>query len=276
MAWASPFRNDLVKDKVALVTGGGTGICFGIAKALGSHGARLILMGRRQDVLEKAQAELAGENIECAISSGDVRRPRDAARAVEQVSRFGALHILVNGAAGNFLCSAEDLSYAAFKAVMDIDLLGSFNMCQAAFPALRSHGGVILNISTTFHYGATPLQTHASAAKAGVDALTRSLACEWGKHGIRVCGIAPGPIAGTEGMRRLAPFGVKQKLKETVPLGRLGTIEDIATAALYLCSDAASYVTGETLVVDGGHWLAKPALIPWDLYERMKNDRQKQ
>jgi peroxisomal 2,4-dienoyl-CoA reductase len=144
---------------------------------------------------------------------------------------------------------------------VDIDLKGTFNVCRASFEELKKHGGQILNISATLHYLGTPMQLHVSAAKAGVDALTRNLAVEWGRHGIRVNAIAPGPIGDTEGMKRLVPEPIKEKLKQRIPLGRFGMIEDIENAAVFLCSEAANYISGAVLVVDGGHWLAANRLI---------------
>src|SRR4030095_9820597 len=145
---------------------------------------------------------------------------------------FGKIDIVVNGAAGNFLCAANELSPNGFGTVVDIDLKGTFNVCRATFEQLKEHQGQILNISATLHYLGTPLQIHVSAAKAGVDALTRNLAVEWGAYGIRVNGIAPGPIEDTEGMKRLVPEVVKEKLKKNIPLGRFGRIRDIEQAAV--------------------------------------------
>src|SRR6185295_10806066 len=141
---------------------------------------------------------------------------------------------LVNGAAGNFLCTADQLSPNGFGAVVDIDLKGTFHVCRAAFSQLKEHGGQILNISATLHYLGTPIQLHVSAEKAGVDALTRNLAVEWGRHDIRVNEIAPGPIEDTEGMTRLVPEPLKEKLKKNIPLGRFGRIADIEHAAVFL------------------------------------------
>jgi peroxisomal 2,4-dienoyl-CoA reductase len=154
------------------------------------------------------------------------------------------------------LSPAEALSPNGFATVVDIDLKGTFNVCRAAFAQLKEQRGQILNISATLHYVGTPMQLHVSAAKAGVDALTRNLAVEWGRYGIRVNGIAPGPIADTEGMKRLVPEPIKEKLLKNIPLGRFGRISDIEKAALFLCSDAASFVNGAILVLDGGQWLA--------------------
>lgn len=193
---------------------------------------------------------------ECLAAASDVRDFAAVENAVAQtVERFGKIDIVVNGAAGNFLCKADELSANGFGTVIDIDAKGTFNVCRAAFEELRKSGGQILNISATLHLTATPLQIHVSAAKAAVDAMTRNLAVEWGKYGIRVNGIAPGPIEDTEGMERLLPESLKEKLSKKIPLQRFGRIRDIENAAIFLCSDAASYISGVTLVVDGGHWL---------------------
>ncbi len=273
----SPFRKDLLKSRVALVTGGGTGICNGIAHAFGRHGARLALMGRRPEVLDAAVAALAKEGIEALAVQGDVRDGAACERAVETVqSRFGKLDVLVNGAAGNFLCPSDKLSSNGFKTVIDIDLLGSFNMARAAYEALKSAGSsVILNISATLHYQGTLMQAHVMAAKAGIDALGRNLACEWGPQGVRVVGIAPGAIGDTEGMRRLAPMGADKRVAEETPLKRLGKIEDITNAAVFLVSDAGSFITGETLVVDGGQWLAKPPFVTREMWEKLAAQQTK-
>lgn len=254
----SVFRDDILEGKVAFVTGGGSGICKGITKALMAHGARAAIVGRKLDRLNAAAKELSGlTGRDCLATPADVREPPKVEAALEEtLDRFGRIDIVVNGAAGNFLCPAAQLSYNAFRTVVDIDTVGTWNVCRAAFErTLRDHGGVILNISATLHYAATPLQAHASAAKAAVDSLTKSLALEWGSMGIRINAIAPGPIEDTEGMARLAPADMKEKLEKSIPLRRWGTIDDIANAALFLASDAASYVHGEVFVVDGGAWL---------------------
>jgi peroxisomal 2,4-dienoyl-CoA reductase len=183
----------------------------------------------------------------------DVRDAAAMAAVVDEAARtFGRLDILVNGAAGNFLCYVEQLSPNGFGAVIDIDLKGTFHASKAALPWLKASRGVVLNISATLHYGGTPAQSHVSAAKAGVDALTRNLAVEWGPYGIRVVGIAPGPIDGTEGVSRLLPAEKRDAAAARIPLRRLGDVGDIAAAALFLCSDLASYINGATLIVDGG------------------------
>ncbi len=258
------FRDGVLDGHVALVTGGGTGICRGIAEAYARFGANVCIVSRKQEVLEKTAAELReATGREVLAVAADVRDPDAIARAVAQTTeRFGKLDTLVNGAAGNFLAPAAGLSPNGFRTVIDIDLVGTFNASRAAFEPLRTSGrGLVLNISATLHYHGTPLQVHASAAKAGIDAITRNLAVEWGQFGIRACGIAPGPIGDTEGMKRLAPGEIAQKAKGHIPAGRFGTIDEIAAAAVYLRSPAAAYVSGHVLVVDGGQCISTPSLL---------------
>ena len=255
------FHDGILNGRVAFVTGGGTGITGGVARALAEAGANVALISRNLEHLEPAAKAIndAGEKAhgEAIAIAADVRNPEDVEKAIAAtVERFGKIDIVVNGAAGNFLSPAEALSPNGFGTVVEIDLKGTFNVCRAAFAQLKQHQGQILNISATLHYVGTPMQLHVSAAKAGVDALTRNLAVEWGRYGIRVNGIAPGPIEDTEGMKRLVPDVVKEKLKKKIPLGRFGRIKDIETAALFLCSDAASFINGAILVVDGGQWLS--------------------
>jgi peroxisomal 2,4-dienoyl-CoA reductase len=277
------FAEGILDGHVAFVTGGGTGITGGVARALAEAGANVALVSRSLEHLEPAakaindaravrvggnptvregaEKENASSGEAFAIAA-DVRKPEEVEQAIAAtVERFGKIDIVVNGAAGNFLCAAEELSPNGFGTVVDIDLKGTFNVCRAAFAELKKNRGQILNISATLHYLGTPMQLHVSAAKAGVDALTTNLAVEWGAYGIRVNAIAPGPIGDTEGMKRLVPEPIKEKLKRRIPLGRFGLIEDIECAAVFLCSDAAAYINGAVIVVDGGHWLAASRLI---------------
>ena len=250
------FHPDLLAGRTALVTGGGTGICRGIALALAHHGCDVAITSRSVEHLEPTAAEIRARGRRTVAVPADVRDPAAVEAAVTRtVEELGGLDILVNGAAGNFLCLAEQLSPNGFGAVVDIDLKGTFHCSKAALPHLKKNGGVVLNISATLHYLGTPAQLHVAAAKAGVDALTRVLAVEWGPYGIRVNGIAPGPIADTEGVRRLLDDAAKRRAGQATPLQRLGLVEDVTDAALFLCSKAASYITGATLVVDGGLWL---------------------
>jgi peroxisomal 2,4-dienoyl-CoA reductase len=251
------FVDGVLRGRVALVTGGGTGITGGVARALAEAGARVALVSRRMEHLEPAAEAIRAAGGEALAIAADVRNmPEVEAAVAATLERFGQLDIVVNGAAGNFLCAAEELSPNGFGTVVDIDLKGTFNVCRATIAELKKSKGSILNISATLHYLGTPYQLHVSAAKAGVDALTRNLAVEWGRYGIRVNAIAPGPIEDTEGMARLVPAEVKEKLRRKIPLGRFGRIKDIEQAAVFICSDAASFINGVVLVVDGGQWLS--------------------
>lgn len=258
------FRPDVLAGHVAVITGGGTGICKGIARAYARLGAEVCIVSRKQAVLDATAAELrAATGRDVLALAADVRDPDAVAGVIDQArTRFGKLDTLVNGAAGNFLAPAAALSPNAFRTVVEIDLVGSFHAARAAFAALRDAGdGLVINITATLHYHGTPLQLHASAAKAGVDAMTRNLAVEWGGAGVRVVSIAPGPIGDTEGMRRLAPGDLATRAQRAIPLGRFGTVDEIAAAAVYLRSAAAAYVTGTVLVVDGGHCVAQPTFM---------------
>jgi peroxisomal 2,4-dienoyl-CoA reductase len=258
------FRDDILAGHVALVTGGGTGICRGIAHAYARLGADVCIVSRKPDVIARAADELrAATGRDVLGVSADVRDPDAVVRAIAAtVEKFGKLDTLVNGAAGNFLAPAAALSPNGFRTVVEIDLVGTFVASRAAFEALRASGdGLVVNVSATLHYHGTPLQIHASAAKAGVDAVTRNLAVEWGRFAIRACAIAPGPIGDTEGMRRLAPGDIADKARATIPAGRFGAIDEIAAAAVFLRSAAARYITGHVLVVDGGQCVATPSLM---------------
>jgi NAD(P)-dependent dehydrogenase (short-subunit alcohol dehydrogenase family) len=247
------FSPNLLAGKVALVTGGGSGIGAAVAKTFARHGAKVALVGRTLAKLETIAQQIRDAGGEAAPYACDVRDYAALEAAVEETANsFGRLDVVVNSAAGNFLAPAAQLSANGFRAVIDIDLCGTFNACRAAFAHLAKQGGVILNITATQADVPTPLQVHAGAAKAGIAKLTRDLALEWGSSGVRVVAIAPGPIEGTEGMSRLAPGDAGDRLQKRLPLGRYGTVGEIAAAALYLVSPAGAYVTGSTLLVDGG------------------------
>ncbi|KAJ1272745.1 hypothetical protein BS78_06G226200 [Paspalum vaginatum] len=235
-AMESPFRADALRGKAALLTGGGSGIGFEIATQLARHCAKVAIMGRRREVLDKAVAVLRSEGLNAVGFDGDVRKQEDAARVVAAtVEHFGKLDILVNGAAGNFLASPEDLKPKGFRTVLDIDTVGTYTMCYEALKYLKkggpgrspSSGGLIINISATLQYTAAWYQIHLSAAKAGVDSIARSLALEWGTdYDIRVNGIAPGPIQDTAGIMKLklAPEEMDKGKREMMPLawGEMG------------------------------------------------------
>src|SRR5688500_15650845 len=222
------FADNILQGKVAFVTGGGTGITGGVARAFAEHGARIAIASRKEENLIPQKQFIEENGGKCFAVAADVRDFEAVQDAIRQtVEHFGKIDILVNGAAGNFLCKAEELSANGFGTVVDIDTKGTFNVCRAAFDELKRSQGQILNISATLHYLATPMQIHVSAAKAGVDAITRNLSVEWGRHGIRVNGIAPGPIDDTEGMKRLLPEPLKEKITRRIPLARFGRNADI-------------------------------------------------
>jgi peroxisomal 2,4-dienoyl-CoA reductase len=253
------FRPGLFEGKVALITGGGTGIGRGIAESLAALGASVAILSRKaENVRPTAEFITQQSGHACLPLIADVRQPDEVDAAVREViDALGRLDFVVNGAAGNFYCPSADLSPNGLGVVLDIDAKGTWNVSRAAFhTALREHGGSILNISATLHYGGTPGQAHVAAAKAAVDALTRTLAVEWGPLGIRVNAIAPGPIGDTEGARRLFPGEAAEKIRNVVPTRRIGRIEDIVNLAIFLLSDAAANINGAIVPSDGGLHLA--------------------
>jgi 2,4-dienoyl-CoA reductase [(3E)-enoyl-CoA-producing], peroxisomal len=266
------FRDGLLDGQVALVTGGGSGIGFGIASLLGRLGARVAIASRNEERLQAAAERLRADGVQATALPVDVRDPeRVRAMVAEVTERLGRLDVLVNNAAGNFYAPSETLSPNAWKSVVEIDLYGTFFCSQAVMPLMRGQGGGrIVNVSMTLHYRGWPLMAHATAAKAGIDALTRTLALEWATHGIRVNAVAPGPIP-TEGVRKAfaAPtgsgvpdlFAIERAMAEhaaaTIPLGRWGSPEDVANAVAFLASPAGDWVTGAIFVIDGGEWLKR-------------------
>jgi len=252
------FQQDLIKGKVAFITGGGTGIGFTIAEVLMRHGCRTVIASRRLDVLQASAATLSkATGQECLPIQMDVRDPKKIVSAVQQaMDRFGRIDILINNAAGNFLCPAESLSFNAFRTVMDIDAIGTFNVTKAVFDAsMKRLGGVIVSITATLQVRGQVFQVHAGTAKAAIEAMTRHLAVEWGEKGVRLMCVAPGPISDTEGFRRLGGKAIKQEYINSIPIQRVGTREDIANTVLYTVSDAGQLLTGTVIIADGGAWL---------------------
>jgi len=260
----SIFRDDILNERVVFVTGGGSGINKGITKALMIHGANAAIFARKKERLEATAKELEKQTGRtCLAVVGDVRDTKSVEAAVDAtLAKFGRIDILINGAAGNFLAKAEKISVNGFKTVIDIDLIGTFITSQVVYKKyMKTHGGNILNLSMTLHWTGHPLQTHAGAAKSGIDAMTRHLALEWGLNNVRVNAIAIGPIQDTEGFARLLPKEQLKRYLESIPAGRFGTISDIAYTALFLVSDAGSFITGAIQTVDGGSWMTGGGLF---------------
>ncbi|RKE39899.1 NAD(P)-dependent dehydrogenase (short-subunit alcohol dehydrogenase family) [Paraburkholderia sp. BL23I1N1] len=253
------FAKDLFKGKTVFVTGGGSGINLGVARNFAALGANVAICGRTQEKLDAAAAELRvfGTKI-CAVSA-DVRDSAALEAAFEKSgAELGAMHVLVCGAAGNFLARAEKLSANGFKAVVDIDLIGSFNATRAAFEQLKETRGAILYVSAGMAYMPHAFQVHVGAAKAGIDMMMKNIALEWGRYGIRANSIVPGPIEGTEGMKRLPK---QDEFVKAIPLQRMGSVDDIGQVAAFLASPLAAYISGCVVVCDGGQNLLGSALF---------------
>ena len=253
------FDKQLLNDKSIIVTGGGTGLGKSMALRFAELGADLVITSRRKEVIEKTAEELREYGGKVLAIACDVRDPDKENDMVSQkVNEFGKIDILLNNAAGNFISPTEDLSPNAFKTVVDIVLNGTFNCTQAAGKVMREKdGGVVLNIVTTYAWTGSGYVVPSASAKAGVLAMTRSLAVEWAKYGIRTVAIAPGPFPTKGAWSRLAPpgLGIQKKMKNRVPLKRVGEHIELANLATYLISDQAAYINGEVVTIDGGEWL---------------------
>lgn len=257
----SMLKEGTFKDRTIVITGGGTGLGRSMGHYLLTLGANLVICGRRVEVIEKTAAELAEETGGQVLGVGcDVRQP-DSVEALLAAAyeRFGSVQGLVNNAAGNFICPTERLSYNAFNSVVDIVLRGSYN-CTLAFGKrwiADKTPGVFLNISTTYAWTGSGFVVPSAVAKAGVLVMTRSLASEWGKYGIRLNCIAPGPFPTEGAWSRLMPPELADTFDPTkkIPLGRYGEHQELANLAAYLLSDYSAYVTGTCVTIDGGEWL---------------------
>ncbi|KAF4231027.1 hypothetical protein CNMCM8980_000494 [Aspergillus fumigatiaffinis] len=270
------WKDGIFDNKVVFCTGGAGTICSAQVRALVRLGANACIVGRNVEKTERVAQDIAtarpGAKV-IGIGAVDVRKFEDVKDAVERcVKDLGSIDFVIAGAAGNFLASIEQLSVNAFKSVVDIDVIGSYNTLKATLPFLVESGGKhridsetfqrapggtggrIIFVSSTLHYRGMPFQAHVSVAKAGIDALSNSTAIEYGPRGVTSNIIAPGPVAQTEGLERLLPSDAKAAYTKSQPLGRFGHVRDIADATVYLFSDAGSYVTGQTLVVDGANW----------------------
>jgi len=252
------FREDTLRNQVAFVTGGASGIGLGISRRLAQAGADVVIASRREEtcvaVAEAIRDEFGVRTLGLAV---DVRDSEHVNAAVASaVDTFGRLDILVNNAAGNFYFPAEKLSDNQWKAVLEIDLYGTFHCCRAAFPFLKAQGGTIVSTSMTLHRNGWVGMLPACSAKAGIDALTKTLALEWARFGIRVNAIAPGPIL-TEGVKKAFALGGDfEDHKDTIPLGRAGEPEEIGNMVVFMASGAGAWMTGSIVTMDGGEGLS--------------------
>ena len=249
-----------LEKKVVVITGGGTGLGRSMALQCAQHGAQIVISGRRKEVLDEAAHEIAKINPQVITVQGDVREPEQVQKMMDEaVTKFGTLDALVNNAAGNFICPAEKLSINGWNAVINIVLNGTFYCSSAAGKVMMAHrGGSIVNIVATYAWASEPGVVHSASAKAGVLAMTRTLAAEWARFDIRVNAIAPGAIR-TEGTEKNLWGDPKQRerMSTRIPMRRFGSPEEVGDTLLFLLSDYSRYITGEVITVDGGGWIGK-------------------
>ena len=282
------FDAKLLKGKNIIVTGGGTGLGKSMATRFAELGANLVITSRREGVISEAAKELQKSGRKVVAIPCDVRSPEQVEAMVEQtVKELGSVDILLNNAAGNFISPTENLSPNAFKTVIDIVLNGTFHCTQAAGKVMRKNkSGIILNIVTTYAWTGSGYVVPSACAKAGVLAMTRSLAVEWAKYGIRTVAIAPGPFPTKGAWSRLAPpgLGIDKKMKARIPLKRVGAHIELANLASYLISEQAAYINGEVVTIDGGEWLQgagemneleKIPKAAWKLLEMKRKKKKK-
>ncbi|OPG72102.1 short-chain dehydrogenase [Pseudomonas ogarae] len=251
----SVFKSGLLNGQHAIITGAGSGINKRIAERFASQGAAISIIGRNQEKCQAAAEVIRAQGGKAAGFSADVRSFEALADAFElAIEQFGPADICIAGAAGNFVAEAGTMSAKAFRTVIEIDLLGTYNTFRAVLPLLRTGGGNLLAISAVQASMPTAAQSHVCSAKAGIEMLIRTLSIEWASKGIRCNAISPGPVADTEGMVRLAPDGNSSwdRLLATIPMGRAADRDEIADLALFLCSGAASYINGTSIAIDGG------------------------
>ncbi len=253
------YKNDLLKGKTIVITGGGTGLGKSMANRFAELGSNLVITSRRREVIQDASEELKAHGVDVLPIPCDVRDPEQVEEMANRaIGLFKKIDILINNAAGNFISPTENLSSNAFKTVVDIVLNGTFHCTQSIGKHMRKmKKGVILNIVTTYAWTGSGYVVPSACAKAGVLAMTRSLAVEWAKYGIRTNAIAPGPFPTKGAWSRLAPpgLGIEKKMKNRIPLKRMGEHIELADLATFLISDQASYINGEVVTIDGGEWL---------------------
>jgi len=252
------FQKDLLKDKVIFITGGGTGLGKSMALGFASLGANIAICGRREEVLKEAAAEIEKKGTKVFYAPCDVRKYDEVEKVVDGIyEKFGKISGLVNNAAGNFICPTEYLSPNGFDAVVKIVLYGSFHSTHAVGKRWINEGvgGRVLSICTTYAWTGSAFVIPSACAKAGVLAMTQSLAVEWAKYKIRLNAVAPGPFKTEQTWANLMPDGFEGKMLARNPLGRTGKHEELSNLACYLMSDQAEYINGECVTIDGGEWL---------------------
>ncbi len=280
------FEKDLLNGKTIVVTGGGTGLGKSMSRRFGELGANIVISGRRKEKLEDTADEFSKLGIDVLTCPGDVRKLEDVELMTSQtLDKFGTIDCLLNNAAGNFISPTEMLSPNAFKAVIDIVLMGTWN-CTSTIgkEMIKNKKGNVLSIVTTYAWTGSPYVVPSAAAKAGVLAMTRSLAVEWGKHNIRFNAIAPGPFPTKGAWSRLMPPGFEDfedGMKDKIPMKRFGERHELENLASYLMSDGSAYINGEVVTIDGGEWLAGAAefsqlsKIPDSMWKAMAERRKK-
>ena len=281
----SGFKSNFLSGKNILITGGGTGLGREMAITFSKLGARVSIISRKREVLEQTSRDIRKMGYEVEYEQCDVRYPDQIARAVENIeARIGSINSLVNNAAGNFISRTEDLSNKAFDTVIAIVLQGTvyFSMEMGKKWIKSNSGGVILNVVTTYSWTGSAYVVPSAVSKAGVLALTRSLAVEWGSRGIRSVAIAPGPFKTIGAWNNLVPTGeIEERMVSRNPMRRLGTTEEISELSAFLISDNSSYINGEVVTIDGGEWLEGAgefnalSAMPDEFWEALKSMRSK-
>lgn len=281
------FTDGFLEGKSVLVTGGGTGLGFSMASYFAELGAHVSIMGRRGEVLQKAALEIQGKyHSDILTLPCDVRDYVGVSESIDKISQqFGQLDIVVNNAAGNFISPTERLSAHAFEVILDIVLKGTFNVTHTAGKYWINTGkpGTVLNIVTTYAHTGSGYVVPSASAKAGVIAMTRSLAVEWSKYKIRLNGIAPGPFPTDGAWKRLFPEPLAKIMDpiNRIPVGRVGHHNELTNLAAYLISDHSAFINGEIITIDGGEWLQGAGQfnglnsVPGEMWDILENEIRK-
>ena len=252
------FKDNLLENKRILITGGGTGLGKEMATHFAMHGAELYICGRRENVLSETAAEISETyGTKVNYQTLDIRASKDVDDYIEFIFQKGPLDGLVNNAAGNFISPTKDLSHKGFDAIANIVFHGTFYMTHSVGKRWieLGHKGSIVNILTTWIWTGSPYVVPSAMSKSGIHAMTQSLAAEWGKYGIKINGIAPGPFPTKGAWERLNPDNNDDGMTNTVPLGRVGEMEELQNLATFLMADGCDYLTGQTIGLDGGQYL---------------------